>query len=93
MHRVVFPSCSGGNGGGGEEEGEKGVVRDRYSIAYFCHPCRETELVAVPSEMVRARVEGCGEMEGRKVLTAAEHLNGRLAATYGWAVGSETGKA
>ena len=67
MHRVVFPS---------KEEAE-----DRYSMAYFFHPCKDTKLVSVPSEMVTAR--GKAGNQGQ-VLTAMEHLKGRLAATYGW---------
>ncbi|MCJ1393192.1 hypothetical protein MMC18_006064 [Xylographa bjoerkii] len=75
VHRVVGPST----GVDGEEEG--GWVKDRYSIAYFFHPCRDTELVSVPSERVRERAKG---REQGRVVTAIEHLNGRLAATYGW---------
>ena len=76
VHRVVLPS----------ERKVAGV--DRYSIAYFCHPVDETALVPVPSEMV---IENGGKIgmvtcEGnKKVLTAVEHLQGRLASTYGWA--------
>lgn len=84
VHRVVFPK------GGGE---------DRYSIAYFCHPTNDTKLVPVPSEMVRKRLSaregnrgreaGEGGREGREevekaAITAEEHLNNRLAATYAW---------
>ncbi|EFR03170.1 hypothetical protein MGYG_06166 [Nannizzia gypsea CBS 118893] len=78
VHRVVFPK--------GEEEGKgnEGEGRDRYSIVYFCHPCHETELVAVPSKVV----EGLGkDVGGGKVVTAREHLASRLAATYGSSVG------
>ena len=78
LHRVVFPAG---------EEVEKGMGRDRFSMAYFCHPGDGVGLVGVPSWMVRAR-EGEGELgegggEGEGVLTAREHLNRRLAATYG----------
>ena len=72
VHRVVFPE------GGGE---------DRYSIAYFCHPVDETKLVPVPSEMVRTRVPAVDEAGGgggKGAITAKEHLNNRLAATFGW---------
>ncbi|MCJ1376963.1 hypothetical protein MMC17_000053 [Xylographa soralifera] len=78
VHRVVGPST------GVDDQGDRGTMEDRYSIAYFFHPCRDTELVSVPSERVRERVKGRGQ---GKVVTAIEHLNGRLAATYGW--GSE----
>ena len=65
-------------GAGGDEESK---TQARYSIAYFFHPCRDTALVSVPSERVRQRAEG---QAGGRVVTAIEHLNGRLAATYGW---------
>ena len=68
VHRVIFP---------------KGELKDRYSIAYFCHPVNETELVPVPSEVVKKRSSN-QENGSKKVLTAAEHLKSRLAATYGW---------
>ena len=94
VHRVTFPNTEK-DGEGAEDEGK---VEDRYSIAYFCHPCRDTELVPVPSDMVRERAGavnggGQGGKESGRALTAAEHLNGRLAATYGRAMGIETDKA
>lgn len=71
VHRVVFPK-------GGKEGGE-----DRYSIAYFGHPNGSCVLEAVPSEMVRALPstvhDGSGVHEG---ITADEHLQSRLRATY-----------
>ncbi|MCJ1431305.1 hypothetical protein MMC27_000656 [Xylographa pallens] len=75
VHRVVGPSADVGG------RGEREMMEDRYSIAYFFHPCRDTELVSVPSERVREKVKG---REQGRVVTAIEHLNGRLAATYGW---------
>jgi hypothetical protein len=39
--------------------------------------------VPVPSEAVRNKSEG-QENGPEKILTAAEHLKSRLAATYGW---------
>ncbi|KAK5019080.1 hypothetical protein LTR60_001242 [Cryomyces antarcticus] len=71
---------------------------DRYSIAYFCHPLDDARLVPVPSPLVAqlARAHGergqSGPPDGVK--TAREHLNERLAATYG-AVGKgeERGEA
>jgi len=74
VHRVVFPQATRRGG------------QDRYSIAYFCHPANETDLVPVPSELVRRKAgeDGCDGGEGRRVMTAEEHLNSRLAATYGW---------
>jgi len=66
---------------------------DRYSIAYFGHPVGSTRLEAVPSEVMREFGKnsgvGAGSVEGKegeegkgKVLTADEHLMGRLRATY-----------
>ena len=62
---------------------------DRYSIAYFCHPANDTKLVPVPSQVIRTRDRG--DEHGARtrqdindVLTAEQHLNARLAATYGW---------
>lgn len=63
---------------------------DRYSIAYFCHPGFDTELVAVPSKVVHEKtVEGedvgyGGGVDGKKSITAQEHLEKRLEATYGF---------
>ncbi|MCJ1478804.1 hypothetical protein MMC13_007488 [Lambiella insularis] len=69
VHRVVFPPAS------------EGVTGDRFSISYFFHPSRDTKLENVPSELVRQR----GKVKpGGGILTAMEHLNRRLAATYGW---------
>jgi len=68
-HRVVFP---------------KGTTKDRYSIAYFCHPLDDVELEPVPSEMVRKFAGGNGEVNGGgRTMTAKNHLLSRLEATYG----------
>ncbi|KAI9763499.1 MAG: hypothetical protein M1835_007800 [Candelina submexicana] len=72
VHRVIFP-----------KEGRRGG-EDRYSIAYFCHPVNESRLVPVPSENVRKWGKGVDGSDKGEVMTAEEHLNGRLAATYGW---------
>jgi isopenicillin N synthase-like dioxygenase len=81
VHRVVLPP-----GGGAEEDGA------RHSVAFFCHPAGNARLEAVPSEVVRAHVPAGGEIRGkreevnpyldRKVLTADEHLQMRLRASY-----------
>jgi isopenicillin N synthase-like dioxygenase len=70
VHRVIFPK-------GGKAE-------DRYSIAYFCHPVDDAELVPVPSKLVQehAMKTGKGGTRNGKVLTAKDHLMERLAATY-----------
>ncbi len=91
VHRVV--TSNNREGSSGAEEGNNGgmageagtAVGDRYSIAYFCHPVDDTPLEPVPSERVRGRKGGAEEGRREKVLTAAEHLQGRLAATYTYA--------
>jgi hypothetical protein len=80
VHRVIVPEPT--------ENAEKG--KDRYSIAFFCHPTDSTLLEAVPSEMVRERARkggvgagsGTGDGEDGKVITAKEHLMMRLKASY-----------
>lgn len=74
VHRVIVPRDA--------RDGRQG----RYSIAYFLHPADGTQLVAIPSELVRRNAVEDG-LDGAKVaraVTAGEHLHGRLAATYGW---------
>ncbi|EXJ84488.1 hypothetical protein A1O3_05156 [Capronia epimyces CBS 606.96] len=77
IHRVIFPQDSGPGGG------------DRYSIVYFCHPGNDVELVPVPSKLVAAHVLEDGTQVGygggaatKRAITAKEHLNNRLQATY-----------
>ncbi|KAI9371797.1 hypothetical protein BJX61DRAFT_10583 [Aspergillus egyptiacus] len=87
VHRVVFPAP--------ERIGNSS--QDRYSIVFFCHPLNSTELVPVPSDIVKVYREkgegaregkvgfggGAGNLEpGKRALTAAEHLALRLNATY-----------
>ncbi|KAF2489761.1 oxidoreductase-like protein, partial [Lophium mytilinum] len=84
VHRVIFPQ---------PEEGKSS--EDRYSIAYFCHPLDEARLVPVPSAKVKGFHSAEGEDQKLKVgygggtggadevMTAQDHLNRRLAATYG----------
>lgn len=87
VHRVVFPLA----------EQRSPNPQDRYTLVYFCHPVDTTELVPVPSKVVTEHREksggvgvvgfggGAGSMEpGKRPLTAAEHLESRLAATYGF---------
>lgn len=76
VHRVIFPA------------GEK---RDRYSIAYFCHPANDEKLVPVPSKIVReckleegTEVGYGGGAAKERAMTAREHLMNRLEATYGF---------
>lgn len=73
VHRVIFPKDARRGG------------EDRYSIAYFCHPLDEARLEAVPSRMVQDHFVKGGDAQAKaeRVLTAKDHLNMRLAATYG----------
>ncbi|EPS32502.1 hypothetical protein PDE_07462 [Penicillium oxalicum 114-2] len=90
VHRVVFPL----------EEQRSPNPQDRYTVVYFCHPVDTTELVPVPSQIVAEHRQktgglkgdaavgfggGAGSLEpGKRPLTACEHLESRLAATYGF---------
>lgn len=83
VHRVIFPK-------------DTKASEDRYTVAYFCHPSDDEELVAVPSPVVRDHREAMlkqgkqvdefygygGGAAGRRALTAREHLMKRLGATY-----------
>ncbi|ROT43076.1 2OG-Fe(II) oxygenase superfamily protein [Sodiomyces alkalinus F11] len=79
VHRVVFSDQS-------QVQGETDTG-PRYSIAYFCHPRGTVTLDPVPSERVRNFVPDAGTGDAnpyseRKVLTADEHLQMRLKASY-----------
>ena len=67
IHRVRFPAKV-------QESGQ-----DRYSIVFFSHPNDETVLVPVPSPLTNG---GRGVSKGN-LITAKQHLDKRLAATYG----------
>lgn len=71
VHRVVFGGGSGAN-----------PTDPRYSIAYFCHPADTTPLAPVPSERIRQSTGGAAGAGIGQVLTAEEHLQSRLRATY-----------
>ncbi|KAH6655123.1 hypothetical protein BKA67DRAFT_689964 [Truncatella angustata] len=79
VHRVTFDA----KGVNGETNSEA-----RYSIAFFCHPADKTKLAPVPSKRVEEFVGSTADAkEGnpyaeRKVLTATEHLQMRLQASY-----------
>jgi len=55
-------------------------------MAFFCHPVNDVLLEPVPSEIVKVQVKkrGVQAEEDGKMITALEHLQKRLAATYGW---------
>ena len=119
VHRVVMPKelpsqqqeeqqqqeFLSSNGASTTSRGEH-----RYSIAYFGHPNDDTELVPVPSEVVKRwaasnaknghqndhdtdsssaeaerQVGYGGGSTGKRAMTAREHLQNRLKATYGFA--------
>ena len=71
IHRVKFPAKV-------QESGQ-----DRYSIVFFSHPNDDTILEPVPSELTRA-IKGRGANSESSPITSKEHLQKRLAATYGW---------
>lgn len=89
VHQVIFP-----------KEARRGG-EDRYSIAYFSHPGNDTELVPVPSQLVAEHVLDDtsavgygGGATSKRAMTAQEHLNNRLEATYGFrAKAKEVGAA
>lgn len=88
VHRVAFASRTSNNAhAAGLTDGES-TEDPRYSIVYFGQPANDTPLTAVPSERVRnfkgeLAVANTGNPYAeRKVLTADEHLNMRLQATY-----------
>lgn len=88
VHRVVFPVAGGA-------EGET-AVDPRYSMAFFCHPVGNAALEPVPSERVRAEGLKAAAGEGNphalkkdEILTADEHLQMRLRASYAGLYGDE----
>lgn len=71
VHRVKFPPRV-------QETGQ-----DRYSIVFFSHPNDATLLEPVPSDRIRS-ITGRGANKEKIPITAKEHLDKRLAATYNW---------
>lgn len=70
VHRVKFPESS-------IKEN-----RTRYSIVFFSHPEHSTLLEPIPSEVIK-KVKGRGaNNENGEVLTARQHLDKKLLATY-----------
>lgn len=91
VHRVSF---SPGTATGGETS-----VDPRYTLVFFCHPANNTPLVPVPSERVRkfagvsSQAKEGNPYAERKVVTAAEHLQMRLQASYADSYKTETAAA
>lgn len=77
VHRVIFP--------------KDGKGEDRYSIAYFCHAINEARLEPIPSEIVRRHHDEVGGSidASAEPLTAKQHLESRLKATYGSGIRKE----
>lgn len=71
IHRVKFPKKV-------QETGQ-----DRYSIVFFSHPSDDALLEPVPSDKVK-NIKGRGANKETDYITAKQHLQKRLAATYGW---------
>lgn len=72
VHRVTFAKEGGG------------CEADRYSIAYFCHPQDDAVLTEIPSAKIKALAQSanCFGPTHDSAMTARDHLNNRLAATY-----------
>jgi isopenicillin N synthase-like dioxygenase len=91
-HRVVFPHHDRGSAEERSEDrgaGGPGGSGDRYSLAYFCHPCDDVVLEPVPSRLVQEHIGAqagsqCGNDGGvaEKSITAKDHLQRRLMETY-----------
>ncbi|KAI0852394.1 Clavaminate synthase-like protein [Daldinia vernicosa] len=94
VHRVAFPSAPEALAAG------ESTADPRYSVVYFCHPANDTLLTPVPSERVKAASENENDTArnqglnsaSKKVLTANEHLQMRLQATYLQMYGKDGGK-
>lgn len=71
IHRVKFPAEAQRSG------------QDRYSTVFFSHPNDATLLEPVPSALVRD-IKNRGANKDDTPITAKQHLDKRLAATYGW---------
>lgn len=63
VHRVIFPKDTGAN-------------KDRYSIAFFCHPLDDAELVAVPSKIVQEYRRKLGNENGEGPESEQYHGHG-----------------
>ncbi|PGH19436.1 hypothetical protein AJ80_03937 [Polytolypa hystricis UAMH7299] len=95
VHRVVFPKDDKEQQQqqhppqsqvipGPTDDGTDPDPAARYSIAYFCHPADDTELVPVPSPLIEQRLQEQKLLDEKgNPITARGHLASRIAATYG----------
>ena len=77
VHRVVSPSI------------DPTKDNERFSIAFFCHPNHTTQLLPIPSDVIRSRTfekdehaKHALDHDNEGTLTAGEHLKMRLNKTY-----------
>ncbi|GMM36401.1 hypothetical protein DASC09_037260 [Saccharomycopsis crataegensis] len=71
IHRVQFPESSIRD------------KKDRYSIVFFSHPEHDTLLEPIPSDIIRAaKGRGANNTADGDLLTARQHLDNKLNATY-----------
>ncbi|KAL7625083.1 hypothetical protein AAE478_004297 [Parahypoxylon ruwenzoriense] len=85
VHRVTFSSSPSPSPGTTTTNGGESTADPRYSVVYFCHPADDTPLSAVPSRRVASHGTTASDgnaARAREVLTAREHLQMRLRATY-----------
>ena len=68
IHRVKFSNAK---------------TEDRYSVVFFSHPSDETLLEPVPSKLLKDRT-GRGVAKDTEYITALQHLQKKLANTYGY---------
>ncbi|KAI0119352.1 Clavaminate synthase-like protein [Daldinia grandis] len=95
VHRVAFLSAPEALAAG------ESTADPRYSVVYFCHPANNTLLTPVPSERVKAArknetdtAQDQGLDSGsKKILTANQHLQMRLQATYLQMYANDGGKS
>lgn len=90
IHRVVFPNDSNlshdiSKTSRNDDASGRYKSNARYSIAYFCQPLNDARLEPLPSEAVQTRKligDNDNSSSCKRVMTAKDHLDERLAATY-----------
>ena len=97
IHRVILPKPAPGARAEANDGHQSAVGEDRYSIAIFVDPEKDVPLVPMPSPLIADRTTGFSTKGGGAIghgggsakasdlhtLTAGEHLQNRLKATYG----------